>query len=92
MATIFNDKNVSFEQRQSPVPEFAWHTSRKLAETGGAKQLLFEIRSLDPGKSGWTTMKARKMLRRNGSELACGPGAVLKALPPVMVRRAFLLF
>lgn len=50
MATIFNDKNVSFEQRQSPVPEFAWHTSRKLAEAAGAKQLLFEIRSLDPGK------------------------------------------
>jgi hypothetical protein len=45
MAVIFNEKNVSFEQRHSPVPEFAWHTSRKLAEMAGAKQLLFEIRS-----------------------------------------------
>ncbi|WNS45819.1 cupin domain-containing protein [Paenibacillus sp. MMS20-IR301] len=39
-----------FEQKQSPVPEYAWHTSRKLAEQAGAKQLLFEMRSLDPGK------------------------------------------
>lgn len=50
MASIFNEKNVAFEQKQAPVPEFAWHTSRMLAERAGAKQLLFEIRSLDPGK------------------------------------------
>lgn len=50
MATIFNESNVSVELKQSPVPEFAWHTSSKLTELAGAKQLLFEIRSLDPGK------------------------------------------
>lgn len=50
MAVIINEKNVMFEQRQSPVTEFAWHTTSKLAEMAGSKQLLFEIRSLDPGK------------------------------------------
>ncbi|QQZ60229.1 cupin domain-containing protein [Paenibacillus sonchi] len=50
MPRIFNEQNVLFEPKQSPVPEFSWHTSRKLAEMAGSKHLLFEIRSLDPGK------------------------------------------
>ncbi|WP_438497427.1 cupin domain-containing protein [Paenibacillus sp. IHBB 3054] len=50
MATIFNEHNISFKQRQSPVPEFAWHTSEKLAGVVGSKHLIFDIRSLDPGK------------------------------------------
>ncbi len=27
MATIFNIANTAFTQKQSPIPEFAWHTS-----------------------------------------------------------------
>lgn len=50
MATIFNDNNVTFRQKQSPVPEFAWHTSERLTELVQSKQLVFDIRSLDPGK------------------------------------------
>jgi uncharacterized cupin superfamily protein len=50
MAKIFNDKNISFKQRQSPVPEFAWHTSERLAELAQSKHLVFDIRSLDPDK------------------------------------------
>jgi uncharacterized cupin superfamily protein len=50
MAQIFNEKELSFELRQSPIPEFAWHTSPKLAEIVKAKHLQFDVRSLDPGK------------------------------------------
>jgi uncharacterized cupin superfamily protein len=50
MATIFNEHNILFKQKQSPVPEFAWHTSEKLASVVGSKHLIFDIRSLDPGK------------------------------------------
>ncbi|SDF79955.1 hypothetical protein SAMN04488542_11774 [Fontibacillus panacisegetis] len=50
MATIFNDQNVSFKQRQSPISEFAWHTSEKLTEMVKSKYLVFDIRSLDAGK------------------------------------------
>ena len=50
MAHIFNAKNLPFELRQSPVPEFSWHTSQKLAELVKSKHLHFDVRSLDPGK------------------------------------------
>ena len=50
MARIFNEKSLSYELRQSPIPEFAWHTSPKLAEIAKSKHLQFDIRSLDPGK------------------------------------------
>lgn len=50
MARIFNEKKLSFELRQSPVPEFSWHTSPKLAEIVKSKHLQFDVRSLDPGK------------------------------------------
>lgn len=50
MATVFNEQNVTFRPRQSPVPEFAWHTSEKLATLVGSKHLFFDLRSLDPGK------------------------------------------
>ncbi|MEK5445455.1 cupin domain-containing protein [Paenibacillus sp. FSL R7-0331] len=50
MATIFNTANTAFTQKQSPIPEFAWHTSEKLASMAGSKHLIFDIRSLDPGK------------------------------------------
>jgi len=50
MADIFNFNNVSFKLRQSPIPEFAWHTSERLAEVVNSKHLQFDIRSLDSGK------------------------------------------
>jgi uncharacterized cupin superfamily protein len=50
MAHIFNAKNLPFKLRQSPVPEFSWHTSPKLAELVKSKCLHFDVRSLDPGK------------------------------------------
>jgi uncharacterized cupin superfamily protein len=50
MAKIFNANDVSFKERKSRIPEFAWHTSPRLAELSNAKQLQFDIRSLDPGK------------------------------------------
>ena len=50
MAKIFNAKDLSFELRQSQIPEFSWHTSPKLAEIVNSKHLQFDIRSLDPGK------------------------------------------
>lgn len=50
MAHIFNDKNVSYSPKKSPVPEFAWHTSERLAQLTGSKHLQFDLRCLDPGK------------------------------------------
>lgn len=50
MSHIFNAKNLPLELRQSPVPEFSWHTSPKLAEIAKSKHLHFDVRSLDPGK------------------------------------------
>lgn len=50
MASIFNLNNITFHLRQSPIPEFAWHTSERLAAMANSKHLQFDIRSLDPGK------------------------------------------
>ncbi|MBU3113057.1 cupin domain-containing protein [Clostridium lacusfryxellense] len=50
MAKIFNEENISFVLKQSPIPEFSWHTSHKLSEIANSKYLKFEVRSLDPGK------------------------------------------
>lgn len=50
MARIFNAKNTAFELRESPIPEFCWHTSPDLSELAQSKVLNFQIRSLDPGK------------------------------------------
>lgn len=50
MATIFNDNHVNYALKKSPIPEFAWHTSERLAEIAGSKHLVFDLRSLDPGK------------------------------------------
>lgn len=49
MPKIFRQKDLRFEKRMSPLPEFAWHTSPKLAKAVKAKYLDFDIRSLDPG-------------------------------------------
>ena len=50
MAKIFNEKNISFKLKQSPIPEFSWHTSQKLSEIVNSKHLDFDVRLLDPGK------------------------------------------
>lgn len=50
MATIFNENTVTFTQKQSPVPEFAWFTSERLSEAVASQHLVFDIRSLDPDK------------------------------------------
>lgn len=50
MAQIFNERNIPFELRQSPIPEFSWHTSPWLAQMVKSKHLQFDVRSLDPGK------------------------------------------
>ena len=50
MAQIFNANDLSFTLRQSPIPEFSWYTSAKLAEIVNSKHLQFDVRSLDPGK------------------------------------------
>lgn len=49
MPKIFNQKSISFEKKESRVPEFSWHTSPMLAGLAQAKQLQFDMRSLDPG-------------------------------------------
>jgi uncharacterized cupin superfamily protein len=41
---------MTFELKQSPVPEFAWHTSPKLSETAQSRHLHFDMRQLDPDK------------------------------------------
>lgn len=50
MPKIFNAKNISFEKKESRIPEFSWHTSPRLAALSNAKHLQFDIRALDPGK------------------------------------------
>ncbi|HEX7714178.1 MAG TPA: cupin domain-containing protein [Bacillota bacterium] len=50
MAQIFNQKNLSFEPDESPIPEFSWHTSQNLAEIVKSKHLQFDVRLLDPDK------------------------------------------
>ena len=50
MAHIFNEKDLTFKPRQSPIPEFSWHTSPRLAKLAESKQMIFDVRSLDPGK------------------------------------------
>lgn len=50
MAKIFNDKTTKYVLKQSPIPEFAWHTSDRLSEIVESKHLVFDLRSLDPGK------------------------------------------
>ncbi len=50
MSFIFNVNEIVLKERKSPVPEFTWHTSEKLAEITKSKYLDFYIRSLDPDK------------------------------------------
>lgn len=50
MPEIFNEKAISFEPRNSPIPDYSWHTSPRIAEVVKSKHMQFDIRSLDPDK------------------------------------------
>jgi uncharacterized cupin superfamily protein len=50
MAKIFNEKNLTFGLKQSPIPEFSWHASPNLSNIAKSKNLQFNVKSLDPGK------------------------------------------
>jgi uncharacterized cupin superfamily protein len=50
MAHIFRKEDITFELKNSPVPEYAWHTSRNLTGLVQSKHLNYNIRKLDPGK------------------------------------------
>ncbi|QUI23624.1 cupin domain-containing protein [Vallitalea pronyensis] len=50
MPKIFNENNLCFEPKQSPIPEFSWHTSQRLSEVVQSDNLYFDVRSLDPDK------------------------------------------
>lgn len=50
MAKIFKMNEIQFQLKQSPVPEFSWHTSPDLSGLAGSRNLNFDVRSLDPGK------------------------------------------
>jgi uncharacterized cupin superfamily protein len=49
MPKIFRKNDLRFEKRESPLPEFAWHTTPKLAKSAAAQKIDFDVRSLDPG-------------------------------------------
>ena len=49
MPTVFNSLQLEFKARQSPIPEFAWKSSPRLAKLVNAENFEFDIRSLDPG-------------------------------------------
>jgi uncharacterized cupin superfamily protein len=50
MPKVFDAKSVPLQLRGSPIPEFDWHTSPRLAAIVGAKHMQLDIRSLDPGR------------------------------------------
>ena len=49
MPARFNANSLPFHPKQSPIPEYAWHTSERLSGLVKSKHLTFDIRSLDPG-------------------------------------------
>ena len=51
MPTIINPDELQFVESKSILSEFKWHSCiPRLAEYTGSKHLIFDIRSLDPGK------------------------------------------
>jgi uncharacterized cupin superfamily protein len=51
MPTIINPDVLQFAMNKSAPSEFQWHSCvPRLAELTGSKHLIFDIRSLDPGK------------------------------------------
>jgi len=50
MPTVFNVTQLEFKTRKSPIPEFSWKSSPRLAKLVNAEDFEFDIRSLDPGR------------------------------------------
>lgn len=50
MAKVFRAADRAFEPRQSPVPDFAWHTSPRFGQLAGSKLMQVDVRSLDPDR------------------------------------------
>lgn len=50
MAKVFKQKELIFNQKNAPIPEFVWHATTNLADIVGSKHLQFNVKSLDPGK------------------------------------------
>ena len=50
MPTVFNSSKLELKNRKSPIPEFSWKTSPRLAKLVNADDFEFDIRSLDPGR------------------------------------------
>lgn len=50
MAHIFKKDELTYELTQSPIPEFALHSSPRLSELAKSKHLHFNMRKLEPGK------------------------------------------
>jgi uncharacterized cupin superfamily protein len=50
MPIKFNSLKLEFKTRQSPIPEFSWKTSPRLAKLVKAENFEFDIRSLDPDR------------------------------------------
>ncbi|MEE4113819.1 MAG: cupin domain-containing protein [Desulfobacteraceae bacterium] len=50
MPTVFHTGELEFETKKARVAEFTWQTSPRLAKLAEARQLEFDIRSMDPGR------------------------------------------
>jgi len=50
MPVIHKISELELTQNKSPIPHFSWKASASLEEITGSKYLLFDIKSLDPGK------------------------------------------
>jgi hypothetical protein len=50
MPTVFNSLKLELKTRQSPIPEFSWKSSPRLAKLVKSEDFEFDIRSLDPGR------------------------------------------
>jgi len=48
MPTVINSLQLEFKTRQSPIPEFSWKSSPRLAKIVKSEDFEFDIRSLDP--------------------------------------------
>lgn len=50
MPSIFYLDEMSFTEREAALPEYSWHSSARFGQVTGSKRLVFDMRSLDPGK------------------------------------------
>ena len=50
MPKIFNEDNLEFTLKDSPIPEFVWHTSQNLSSIVNSEHMYFDVRSFDPDK------------------------------------------